>query len=43
MVRRRGACGEDVALAPELEEARIVWQGAGGDTAMRRWRPGEVQ
>jgi hypothetical protein len=40
-VRRRiGAHGEDDAVAPKLEEASVVWQGVGGDTAMRRWRQG---
>jgi hypothetical protein len=41
--RRRGARGEDEAVAPDLEETRIVRQGTCGDTAMRRWWQGEVQ
>jgi hypothetical protein len=41
--RRRAAHGEDEAVAPDLEETRIVRQGTGGDTAMRRWWQGEVQ
>jgi hypothetical protein len=34
--RRRGSRGEDEVVVPELEGARIVRQGAGGDTATRR-------
>jgi hypothetical protein len=34
--RRRGACGEDEAVALELEEVCIAWQGAGGGEEERR-------
>jgi hypothetical protein len=38
--RRRGACGGDGVVAPELEEASIVWQGASGDMVTGWWRQG---